>query len=180
MACSWSHIKIYEMLVKRGPDEVLILEDDIDLAPEFADVLACRESWLPPNWRVVNFAYDMARPISVATLPTPKLDHLSLCRFDALVGRTGAYLLNREGARSLVKAAYPIRMPPDDLLGNAEFVGTSVYGIAPRIAMWDDEFHSTIWTDTTREQFAEMSRGSLHGISRRLRRRSRKLMGQLV
>ena len=61
-------------------------------------------------------------------------------------------------------------MPSDDLVGDARFLGVLVYGITPRVAMWDQEYPSAIWTDTTREGFTEESRGRISGILRRLKR----------
>jgi glycosyl transferase family 25 len=176
MACSWSHIRLYEMMMREGIDSAVVLEDDIDLSDEFSQVLAARRLWLPSDWRVVNFAHDMAKPIPISAIVTPSLAHLTVCRFERVVGRTGAYLINKQGAESLLRHAYPVRMPPDDLAGDARFLGVQVYGITPRVAMWDEAYVSAIWTDTTREQFAENSRGGLGGIMMRLYRRARILL----
>lgn len=175
MACSWSHLKVYQKMVDEHIAEALILEDDIDLSGDLSLVLSSRSEWLPSDWRVVNFAHDMSQPILLYPIAVTGLTHLQVCRFERVVGRTGAYLIRLEGAESLLRHAFPIRMPPDDLVGNSEFVGVHVYGLVPHVAMWDDNFQSTIWTQMTRDQFSAKSRGGASGIVKRLRRRIRKM-----
>ncbi len=176
VACSWSHIKIYEKMFKERIGEALILEDDVDLSSDFGRVLHTRLDWLPKDWRVVNFAHDMSPPVIMNAIPENGLGHISVCRFERVVGRTGAYLISLEGAEALLRYSYPIRMPSDDLVGDSAFVGADVYGLSPRIAIWDDDFHSMIWVDQSREQFAEKSRSGFTGFIKRLRRRFKKLL----
>lgn len=176
MACSWSHIKIYEMMIAEGIEEMVILEDDIDLHDGFPLVLASRRDWLPQDWRLVNFAHDMSEPIPMKEINVLGLANHWICSFDRVVGRTGAYMIQRKGAEALLNQAYPIRMPTDDLAGDSGFLGSKIYGIIPRVAVWDEKFASAIWTDTTRESFAEASRGGFIGILRRLLRRVKKFL----
>jgi glycosyl transferase family 25 len=176
MACSWAHLRIYEKMIQGDLEELVILEDDIDLAPEFAEVLRTRQLWLPEGWRLVNFAHDMSEPVVMGGLPPSDLAHLNVCRFNRVVGRTGAYMISKEGARSLLGNGFPIRMPPDDLAGDSEFVGSVIHGIVPRVATWDDDYSSTIWEDKTREEFTAASRGGIKGLSRRVWCRIKKLV----
>lgn len=177
MACSWSHIKIYEMMIAEGIEEMVILEDDIDLHDGFPLVLESRRDWLPPDWRLVNFAHDMSEPIPMKEINVLGLANHWICGFDRVVGRTGAYMIQKKGAEALLNQAYPIRMPLDDLTGDSGFLGSEVYGIIPRVAMWDSNFASAIWTDTTRESFAESSRGGITGLLRRIKRRLKRGIG---
>ena len=178
IGCAWSHIKVYEMMVRNGLDEILIMEDDVDVSDELPAVLASRHLWLPRDWRLVNFAHDMATPIPTHAFEAPGLTHLSVCHFDQLVGRLGCYLINRQGADALLRHAYPIRMPSDDLGGDARFLGAPIYGITPRVAMWDEAYVSAIWTDTTRDEFALKCRSGFMGIMRRLQSRIKRRLGR--
>ena len=173
IACAWSHIKLYEMMIAEGIEEMVILEDDIDLHDGFPLLLAARRDWLPPDWRLLNFAHLMSEPIPMKEINVLGLANHWICSFDRVVGGTGAYMIQRKGAEALLNQAYPIRKPADDLAGDSGFLGSKVYGVIPRVAVWDDNFASSIWTDTTRESFAEASRSGFIGILRRLLRRAR-------
>lgn len=171
IGCALSHIRVYEMMIAKRLEELLVLEDDIDLYDGLPLVLESRRDWLPPDWRLVNFAHDMCEPVPLKEIAVPGLLGYRVCGFDSLVARLGAYLIHRKGAEALLMHAYPIRMPSDDLGGDTGFLGSPVYGVIPRVAMWDDNFASATWTNTTRECFAESSRSGITGLLRRLKRR---------
>lgn len=176
IGCSLSHSRIWEWMVNESVPEVLVLEDDISPLPVLREVLRSRFEWLPPDWRLVNFAYDMATPLPIKTLPSGHLAHLSVCTFDKVVMRAGAYLINLDGAKSLLRHAHPVTLPLDDLTGNASLLGVPVYGISPRIACWDESIESTIWTDQTMDNFIKESRGNMVGFILRMMARFRKFL----
>ena len=125
-------------------------------------------SWIPADASVVNFSWDMATPVAVRPI-TP---HRTLCQFDREVMRTGSYVIRREGAARLLQHAFPVRMPVDSLMGNANHVGT-IYGVTPRPVKWNDNMPSDTWTDSTMDGFAKSSRSSVKGKILRIMNRFR-------
>ena len=53
IGCSLSHCLVYKKMVEEGIDVALILEDDIVLGKEFADVVKAVGSWIDPRRKQV-------------------------------------------------------------------------------------------------------------------------------
>jgi GR25 family glycosyltransferase involved in LPS biosynthesis len=61
---------------------------------------------------------------------------------------TSAYLLTLEGAKMLLKKAFPVRMPADALTGRTHVTGIKAYGVFPEVAAIAG-FESSIWKGDT-------------------------------
>lgn len=174
VGCCLSHMGIWQKMVEEKLPEVLILEDDITILPGFHSILARRREWLPQKWAVVNLAHDIATPLPLYQISGDFEEPIyHFCTFEGIVSRTSAYLVSFEGARSLLEHVLPIRMPVDDLTGNPLYLNATVYGVTPKLAVWDDEIPSDIWTDQNMDEFTKASRNSFSGIFLRLLRRLR-------
>jgi glycosyl transferase family 25 len=163
IGCILSHIGIWSNLVQSGDDEVLVIEDDMLVEPDFPALVTDR-GWIPADARIVNFGWDMAEPVEIV----PITKRRSLCRFDREVMRTGTYFMRRSAAELLLTKAFPIRMPADSLIGDERNVGGPIYGVTPRPVEWDEALPSDMWTDATMDNFAVASRNSLRGLALRL------------
>lgn len=170
IGCTLSHVDIWKALVASSDDEILVLEDDIEIADDLVPLLKRRNEWIPPGARVVYFAHHVAKEKNLIAIDVPAKSKRFLCEFEGPVMSCSAYLLRREGAINLLRHWKPIRMATDDLLGRAQFTGGGIYGVVPKPVIWRDE-PSTIWTDTTMAAFATSSRKGLTGVLRRVRNR---------
>jgi glycosyl transferase family 25 len=158
IGCCLSHIGIWQDMVARGDDQVLVIEDDMLLDDDLPDIVRSLE-WVPSDANIVNLSWDMANPVGLAPISSQRF----MCRFDREVMRTGSYILRRRGAMRLLENAFPIRMPVDSYMGDETNAGP-IYGITPRPVRWNDAMPSVTWTDSTRESFAAASRSSLKGL----------------
>jgi glycosyl transferase family 25 len=157
IGCILSHIGIWRELVDTDEDQVLVIEDDMRLDPDFPSLVKSL-AWVPADARVVNFSWDMAVPREMTAITATR----SICRFDKPVMRTGSYIIRKEGARELLRNAFPIRMPVDSLMGDERNVGT-IYGITPRPVNWDEALPSATWVESTMDSFSASSRRSIKG-----------------
>ena len=171
IGCALSHMDVWERMVREQIPEMLVLEDDVILAPDVPALLAARDQWSPDDARVVYLAHDMAEPRKLASIKLPNGLERNLCTFDGPVMRSAAYLIRTPAARALLPNGKPLTMPLDDLLGRAEFTGGGIYGIVPNAVMWNDDHPSMIWDDTNPDEFAKRSRAGIGGFVRRLIRR---------
>lgn len=163
IGCILSHIGIWKDLVDRNEEEVLVIEDDMILDPDFPALVESRD-WVPADAMIVNFSWDMATPVNLQPITATR----SLCRFDGDVMRTGCYLMRKAGAVALIGNAFPIRMPVDSLAGQEACAGGPIYGVTPRPIRWDESLPTETWTDTTMDSFIGNSRGSLKGLAFRI------------
>ncbi|MFM4770114.1 MULTISPECIES: glycosyltransferase family 25 protein [Aeromonas] len=133
IGCAASHIKVYEMMVENNIDRAIILEDDVHLHMYFkelvessckkssADIVFLRhgkaKSW--PWKKSLPEGYRLAKYISPSR--NSKRGIMS----------TAGYILTLNGAKKILKHAYPIRMPSDYLTGRIQLNGLSADGIEP-------------------------------------------------
>jgi glycosyl transferase family 25 len=111
LACCLSHLQVYERIVRDGIAAALVMEDDIALDSDFADIvrdLAARDI---PDWlviRLTSLRQRVAEPRSakfrgtpVAALPRGR----ALYRLKTHVLGGGAYLIRRDGAARMLDYA---------------------------------------------------------------------------
>jgi glycosyl transferase family 25 len=162
IGCILSHIRIWQDMIRRDDDRVLVIEDDMLIDSDFPSLIETLD-WIPADASVVNLSWDMANPIEAKEITSKR----SICRFDKEVMRTGSYIMDSRGAAKLLQNAFPIRMPVDSLMGDERNVGR-IYGITPRPVRWDETLPTATWTDATMESFSVSTRNTLKGIVLRL------------
>lgn len=166
--CYLSHYYIWKRMISEKIDEAIIFEDDITISQDFKKIIQTRNSWLPSNWKILNFAWDTFGDYNFNKKKEIKdLEHYSLIEFSArqYVMRTGCYMLSLESAKTLVSKSYPISYVIDTLTGTYDIHKLKIYGILPRIAHWDDEMASE---HDDRNLWAVKSRNSFKGIIYRI------------
>jgi glycosyl transferase family 25 len=171
IGCALSHTEVWAQMVREETAELLVLEDDVELAEDVPMLLATRYKWIPANARIVYLAHHMAEPVGPTPIDSNYGQERSICTFSGPVMSAAAYLIRKPAALSLLAHSIPLRMPVDDLLGRPEFTGGGIYGVVPKPVTWNDNHPSTIWVDTQREDFASASRSGLGGVVRRTLRR---------
>ena len=116
MGCAWSHLNVYEMLLKDDIyDAYLVVEDDIELAVSVDELKTCLEELNDITFDVCHINksqwYDFNRIKQVSNnFWIPERRYFN---------NTGSYILTKTGARKLLKFTHPyIGFPSDDLLSN--------------------------------------------------------------
>ena len=128
IGCSLSHLRLYQRQIAEGLEEVVILEDDAFLEPEFANILTRTKSF-PEDWDLVTLYGSPAR---VSFWGAKVFDeHHRFVRFASIAYGALGYVLRLEGARKLAATALPIRMPADHLTGGGLRNTLRIYGLTP-------------------------------------------------
>jgi glycosyl transferase family 25 len=142
VACSMSHLHAYERIVAENIAEIVILEDDVRPLAEFPVVLDSRNK-LPDDWDVVTFhsLFEWATPHPINDLVIA--GKYRICSYGRNPMGTQAYLINQHAARRVLEVAYPICLPPDELLFRNRPAGLTIYGIEPSPVV-HEEFGSQI------------------------------------
>ena len=140
IGCALSHAHIYQRMIDEGLGELLVLEDDVNLAPEFFEIVQMRDKF-PAVWDAINLSSSQGDPVPFAVNPC-RPDWM--CRFEGWANSSQAYLLRLAGAQKLHEHLYPIRLPSDDMQWWPGYAGLIFYGIDPR-PVRPAGFHSDIW-----------------------------------
>ncbi|HDR1862121.1 TPA: glycosyltransferase family 25 protein [Pasteurella multocida] len=135
IGCAMSHIKIYEYIVANNLEQVIILEDDAIVSLYFEEIVLAALQKLPNRREILFLDHGKAKVYPfMRNLP----ERYRLARYrkpskhsKRFIVRTTAYLITLEGAKKLLKHAYPIRMPSDFLTGLLQLTHINAYGIEP-------------------------------------------------
>lgn len=133
IGCALSHIKLYEMMVAKGIERCVILEDDAYLHMHFKKIVekiaSCNRSDIvflhhgkAKKWPLLRALPEGYR---LAKYRTPSKGSKR-----AVLSAAG-YILTLEGAKKLLARAYPVRMPADYLTGLLQLTGVSASGVEP-------------------------------------------------
>lgn len=166
IACALSHRQIYEDMLEKGYEQVLIFEDDISQMPENTN-LEDAIAELPANWGVFMLGHRITRYMN----PKRKFDEimytifhkLGLFRWDRIsmyhiknqctvsysdnllkvgvVYGAHAYGVSRIGAEKLLKHQTPVLYPADVLFNHAnlQMVDLDIYGLSESIFSGESE-----------------------------------------
>lgn len=132
LGCSLSHLGVYERMSREGISSAAVFEDDVEPGPDLPRVLAAVDR-LPHDWQVVTlhslFASSNPRPVDAP----PIVDGYQVCTYDRVPFGTQGYLISLAGARRALEVAYPVALPPDELLFRRRPAALRVYGIEPSV-----------------------------------------------
>lgn len=111
IGCSLSHIHTWITFLQSSSRYALIMEDDISFDPEALNLLVSTLTEESSElWDIVNLEnHHRGHPLALKTFENQQ----KLCVYLTRVSHTGAYLINREGAKKLLEKALPIKMPVD-------------------------------------------------------------------
>ncbi len=128
LGCYASHLLAMTSIADgaMGP-VVLIMEDDLALAPDLITTLDEALRALPPKWDIVRLCCPARRAyVPIARLSTHRL----LVRYSRIPNSAGAYLITPQGARKFLQ--HGVRgLTFDDDLRRPWFHGMESYGILP-------------------------------------------------
>ncbi|MGC7560750.1 glycosyltransferase family 25 protein [Pasteurella sp. PK-2025] len=141
IGCAMSHINVYEYIVQNNIDQAIILEDDAIVSLYFEEILASVLKKVPQRREIIFFDHGKAKVYPfMRSLP----ERYRLARYRSpskdskrTIIRTTAYLITQQGAKKLLKHAYPVRMPSDFLTGSLQLTGIHAYGVEPACVFGD-------------------------------------------
>lgn len=121
IACYLSHYRLWERMVREGLKVALTLEDDLEIRPDFPQLLGELLDDPSPSWQVLRFESQRSRVLNpqsqkdrgkqLKTLTAGTLFELNI----HVLG-SGAYLMRQEGARRLLDYGRQIFMPLDQTM----------------------------------------------------------------
>jgi glycosyl transferase family 25 len=128
IACYLSHVRALQTFLASSADHALILEDDVEVDDDIADVLSVITA-LPQRPRVVKLeglqaSHDVHYP--VASIGVRDI----VMMFKPTTGAAG-YYVNRAGAGEIVNRAMPVREPFDAFLRQYWLHGVEVLETRP-------------------------------------------------
>lgn len=135
IGCAMSHIKLYEHILENNIQEAIIFEDDVFLNFHFKSIINTALEKVSKNKEII-FLYHGKAKIFPFTKSLP--ERYKLAKYltpsknsKRTIISTAAYYLTNQGAKKLLKQAYPIRMPADFLTGQIQLTRINAYGIEP-------------------------------------------------
>ena len=144
IGCAFSHIRIYEKMVKENIPEMLVLEDDIELDKKFFHVLFQRKKFLPKDWQIFHFHLggDVILKHGFVVSKIDTKSNFQLLRYTAKFAGAYAYVIKLEAAKYLLKTSYPVRYKADTFYFKYIYK-MNIYGMYPNIVYLTD-FKSTV------------------------------------
>jgi len=127
IGCYASHLCALKQ-VARGElgDAVLIMEDDLIVAPDAKEIIAQARRALPTGWDIVR----LSNPPRRAYAPVATIGKHSVVRYSKIPNSAGAYLVTPAGARKFLERG--VRgLTFDDDLRRPWFHHMETYGIVP-------------------------------------------------
>ena len=135
-----SHLMAASIVVERGLEHALILEDDAEFSPDLAHSLENILSSLPAGWDLVHLSGDS----SYATKPVARLEQpRTLVRFSRVPSGAFAYLISRAGAKKFLAPSKRFWTVDTDFRQPWR-LGLQIYGVIPAVAHHTGRFPSTI------------------------------------
>ena len=131
VGCYLSHYALWERIAAQPQDCALVLEDDVELADDFFDVVAdiVNSPW---HWEVVNLATAKVMPIKKSMHPVGNGRKFGLSPHGG--GCAAAYLIRPSGAQKLLSFCREMREPMDMLYVRWWRHGAVYYFVSPPAA----------------------------------------------
>jgi glycosyl transferase family 25 len=145
--CALSHLRAYQKVVADGPDEALILEDDVTLPADLGtlvDAVGCHLTGA--EVALLNYGSPNACKISIegsVDLPSSRL--LALPIDVRQLMNAAAYVITREACKRMNERVPPVRVNADDWrFFYGEGILDRVRCVAPVAVFKNPKFESTI------------------------------------
>lgn len=136
IACALSHYRLYERIVRDDIDVALIMEDDIELSPQFPGIVRALAGDPAPEWLVVRLESmrPRVRAAESSKFAGKKIRAFpdgELYRLQTHVLGLGAYVIRKEGAQRMIDYARPIFMSSDQMMDRYWENGIIPYVVRP-------------------------------------------------
>jgi glycosyl transferase family 25 len=148
--CYASHLRACDWLLARDCPAVVVLEDDVALAPALTEVLFALYRELPASgWDMVKL---YSRPVERAWTQRPLTGQHRLLTYRRVPSMSYGYVLHRDGAAKLLAARRPFGRPVDVDLRYWWESDLRILGVAPAVvAMGPEGMNSSIWRGEQRQ-----------------------------
>jgi glycosyl transferase family 25 len=148
IACYLSHYRIYERICREGLPMALILEDDIEAAPNLLQLLRELAAQPDPEWTVVRLQTQRGRVLNPPTHDRGRavcdLPGGALYQIDTHVLGGCAYVIRREAAEIMLEYGRRISRPIDQTLDRYWENGIVPYVVRPFPVRQHPAFRSEI------------------------------------
>ncbi|MFN4030188.1 MAG: glycosyltransferase family 25 protein [Acidovorax temperans] len=141
--CYASHIGAWQQLLASDAPALVVLEDDVRLTPQFADVVKAIAALQEP-WDMVKL---LGRDREKVRSQRPLVPGTALVNYSRVPSMTAGYVVSRAGAAKLLAHRQPFGRPIDvDLRFWWECDQLRILGVSPSaIALDDTSEVSSIW-----------------------------------
>ena len=142
ICCAWSHAEVYKDMVKKGYRNALIMEDDVVIDKESAQIFSVITKELPADWEFLYLGFDerekapagaffkklfyhVLRLFKIIRFSHKTISHLYPRKFSAHLYKAGyhdcihAYGITQSAAQSLAKLQQPVSFVADNLTAHA-------------------------------------------------------------
>ena len=128
VGCYASHLRVYQRIVESGSPAGLVMEDDVEVPGNIADVLRDLLDKLPRGWDFVHLAHLPTRAVRpLAAL----VSGARLVRYSRIPPNAAGYLISRSGAEKLLNPGI-LRFWAIDMDTRRPWVfGHDAYGVDP-------------------------------------------------
>jgi glycosyl transferase family 25 len=172
IACYLSHYRIYERICREGLPMALIMEDDIDVAPNLKPLLRDLASQPEPEWTVVRLQTQRGKVLNPTSAqeygrPVCAVSGGALYQIDTHVLGGCAYLMRHSAAQTMLTYGRRISRPIDQALDRYWENGIVPYVVRPFPVRQHPAFESEIGV---RGKAAYADERSLDAMRGRLRR----------
>lgn len=128
IGCYASHLIVWQTIVTRGLPYALVLEDDVEVGADAAQLVADVIHTLSPGWDFVHLS-EKPRSRRFAARPLKSLPHnRKLVRYARVPDGTFAYLISHSGAQKLLSPV-PRLVPIDTDIRRPWDWGLDLYGV---------------------------------------------------
>ena len=143
--CYASHIGAWQQLLASDAPALVVLEDDVRLTPQFADVVNAIAALQEP-WDMVKL---LGRDREKVRSQRPLVPGTALVDYSRVPSMTAGYVISRAGAARLLERRQPFGRPIDvDLRFWWECGDLRILGVSPAAIELDDtSLVSSIWDE---------------------------------
>lgn len=143
VGCSLSHRKAWQKIVDDELDFAFVLEDDIDLESNFADVVELMRELPDSNWDFIKL-YPMRKGSPKNIRQSVEYKNHQFISYHKLPLSNGAQVVSKQGARALLKNMSHVVQPVDGHLKSWWTLGIYPFGLIPYCVSQDFERQSDI------------------------------------
>jgi len=161
IACTLSHLVMYQRILDEGLQKVLIFEDDAVFDTRKARWVSHILERLPEDWELVYWGYrdgelrgpwfELLEFFGKKRKPFPVVSRAVHQGLRTAAGHdfTHAYAITNEGARKLLEDAYPVKQTADGHLEEYVLAGKlRAYAAVPKIFLQQEDLGSSIHNRT--------------------------------
>jgi glycosyl transferase family 25 len=140
VGCYASHLTVAQQIVARGLTHAVVLEDDVELTPDFMTVVEEAIEAAPKGWDYIHLSSVFKKSIVVAA---DLASGHSLVRYTQWPANAAAYIVSNRGARKWLSPKTRVR--PNDIENRYAWLqGLEVLGAYPAPAAQLNVFESVI------------------------------------